>query len=675
MKKANSFNSVYRRTLAASVAAAGLMIAALPTGAGAQGDPVLEARDALRRRDAGRLAVTKAAAAAQQHPLAMWPDYWELMNRLPQATPEEVSAFAARWPGTYVEDRLRNDWLLELGRRNDWSTFLIELPKFRMQDDREVACYAVLAQRESIEDLRAKARAAWLAQREADAGCSQMALTLHQAGVLNNGDVWRKARLSAEAGRRNAARQAIVLIGTEPAGRFDELYDNAARYLARKASSRNRTEAELATLAIVRIAAADPEAAAAQLEGSWAERLPQDLAAFAWAAIGRQAGIRLSPRASEFYQRASSGAREREWSEDMLGWKARAALRAGRWQQVSQAINAMGETEQADPTWVYWKARALQALARDSQDGEKLRSEASELLASIAGQHHFYGALATEDLGRPLMLPARPAPLTEEEREAARRNPGLARALQLIGMGLRGEGVREWNWTLGFGGAGRSRMNDRELLAAAQLACEREIWDRCINTSDRTQAEFHIEQRFPMPFRQEVVARAREIGLDPAYVYGLMRQESRFVMDARSHVGASGLMQLMPATARWTARRIGLAYSPDMITDRNTNIALGTSYLKLVLDDLGGSQAMGAAAYNAGPNRPRRWREGGVLETPIWVETIPFTETRDYVKKVLSNATYYGAQITGRMPSLKARLGATVGPRDPNAPAPQTDLP
>jgi soluble lytic murein transglycosylase len=218
-------------------------------------------------------------------------------------------------------------------------------------------------------------------------------------------------------------------------------------------------------------------------------------------------------------------------------------------------------------------------------------------------------------------------------------------------------------------------MGDRELLAAAQYACEREVWDRCINTSDRTRNEVALEQRFPTPLLKDVSARAKEIGLDPAFVYGLIRQESRFIMDARSHVGASGLMQLMPATARWTAKKIGLPYSPSLITDRDTNLRLGNAYLKLVLDDMGGSQAMAAAAYNAGPGRPRKWREGPVLDAAVWVENIPFTETRDYVKKVLSNATYYAALLGSKGTSLRARLGRTVGPADPNAPPPEKDLP
>jgi soluble lytic murein transglycosylase len=146
-------------------------------------------------------------------------------------------------------------------------------------------------------------------------------------------------------------------------------------------------------------------------------------------------------------------------------------------------------------------------------------------------------------------------------------------------------------------------------------------------------------------------------------------------MDARSHVGASGLMQLMPATARWTAKKIGLDYRPEMITDRGVNLRLGATYLKLVLDDFGGSQALAAAAYNAGPGRPRRWRDGPLMEPAAWAENIPFAETRDYVKKVLSNAVYYSALMGAKDVSLKARLGPKIGPRDALAPAPDRGLP
>ncbi|MBM3398854.1 MAG: lytic transglycosylase domain-containing protein, partial [Betaproteobacteria bacterium] len=268
--------------------------------------------------------------------------------------------------------------------------------------------------------------------------------------------------------------------------------------------------------------------------------------------------------------------------------------------------------------------------------------------------------------------PERPEPLTPQEKAFALNHPGLQRALYAIALGLRAEGNREWNYSTNLHTPGG--MKDRELLAAADLACQRQVWDRCINTSERTKEVFDHEQRFPMPLREIVVRRANDIRLDPAYVYGLIRQESRFIMDARSHVGASGLMQVMPATAKWTAQKIGLTgFTPQQINDRETNVTIGTAYLKLVLDDFEGSMPMATAAYNAGPSRPRNWRNGPVLEAAIWAENIPFQETRDYVKKVLASTTNYGAILTRQPQSLKARLG-TVGPRSTVA-AVNKDLP
>ena len=661
--------SVYgRRLLAALVLCLGLSAAAPPVCAQAGDATIVDARDAFRKKDRVRLAALRSAAVAAGLPLAMWPDYWELTNRIAEVQQAEVDEFAARWPGSYVEDRFRNDWLLELGKRRDWLNFAAEFPRFRMNDDASVHCYALLIDGQAGKDVREAALGAWFAQRDPDDACALLAATLTDAKQFGAADAWRRARFAIDAGRVRAARQAATLVSLAAGTAVGELADSPARYLAKNASAVNRNAAELATLALMRLAATDIDSAAGLLNERWDRALPGDLAAWAWAAIAKQAALQLRPDAADFYQRAAQHAgragRPIDWPDETLAWKVRAALRADngkpRWQQVTQAINAMSPAEQRDPAWVYWKARGIAAVAADSQDGDSMRSLAREQMGSIAGQVNFYAALAAENLGQPVHLPPRPQAQTGAEREAASTNPGFVRALALISIGLRSEGVREWNFTL-------RGMGDRALLAAAQLACDREVWDRCINTSDRTKTEIDMAQRFPMPFRKDVVAKAGEIGLDPAYVYGLIRQESRFVMDARSNVGASGLMQLMPATARWTAKKIGLTYTPDLIADRDTNLRLGTSYLKFVLDDFNGSQALATAAYNAGPGRSRRWRDGPVVEPAIWAENVPFAETRDYVKKVLSNATYYSAQLGVPAPSLKARLGRPIGPAPVNA--------
>lgn len=637
-------------------------------------DPILAARDALRTRDGARLRQWRDVAVQAQHPLAQWADYWELSNRLRDAAPAEVDAFYERWSGTYVEDRLRNDWLLVLGQRRDWERFGSDFPRFRMNDDREVTCYAVLVDHLAGKPVADAARVAWQSQRDVDDGCRVMSQTLFDAGILTIDDVWTKVRLAAEQNRPRAAQAAGRLLGAPVAASIDELWARPEKYLRRQPDHGSRTRGELLALAIVRMAGADPDAAANWLERPIGAALPAATRSWAWSQLGRLSAQRLLPQARSHYRQAMallpSSSGDRGVTDEVLAWQARAALRADPkdWALLVSAVDAMSPAGRADATWTYWQARGLESTAAEGPAGEPQRRRAAAQLESIADQMSFYGKLAAEDLGRPLALPSRPAPSSAAERDAARTHPGLNRSLALIGLGLRSEGVREWNFSL-------RGMDDRQLLAAAQRACDAQVWDRCINTSDRTRAEVDMAQRFPQPFRQAVIAQARETGVDPAYVYGLIRQESRFILDARSSVGASGLMQLMPATAKWTARKIGLPFTADMVTDRDVNLKLGMAYLKLVLDDFDGSQALAAAAYNAGPNRPRRWREGPSVEAAAWAENIPFTETRDYVKKVLSNAAYYAALITGDPVTLKPRLGDRIGPRAPDARAPDRDLP
>ena len=655
------------------VLALAAMLGLLPAAAAASGDDtVVQAREAFGRKDKVQLAAARTAVNAAGHPLAMWVDYWELGNRLADAQQAELDAFYARWHGTYVEDRLRNDWLLELGRRRDWANLVVEFPRFRMNDDREVTCYALLTQHRAGQDVRAAALAAWYAQKELDDGCALLAGTLAEARVISADDIWHEVRLSVENNRPRAARVAAALLGPATERAVAEALDNPARYLARQLPAAAQPTA---LLALMRLAATDPEAAASLLQGGWAQRLAPAFAATAWAHVARHAAFKQSTSAA-VYARQAWQARDAgtqgtslvpQWSDELLAWHVRAALRQPasdrqRWPLVQRAVAAMSPTEQREPAWIYWRARADLATAEPGAHGEATRAAARAALQEIARQTHFYGHLAAEELGLPASLPAAPGPLTAAELAAPRQKPGFARALQLIALGLRNEGVREWNFML-------RGLADRELLASAQLACDQAVWDRCINTSERARGQFDLAQRFPVPLREQVLAQARATGLDAALVLGLIRQESRFIGDTRSSAGAAGLMQLMPGTAGWMARKLGLEYRPSLIADPAFNLLLGAAYLKRLVDDFEGSLPMATAAYNAGPGRPRRWREGAVLEPAAWTESIPFHETRDYVKKVLTNSLYYSAVLSGQdLPSLKTRLGAPIGPRDPASP-------
>lgn len=632
---------------------------------------MLDMAQAFKQRDRRKMA--QLLPLVQGHQLEPWAAYWELSSRLSDAPLNDIRAFLNRYAGTYQEDRLRADWLLQLGRNKDWDTLVQEYPLYRMNDERSIRCYAILAQyhlgQTSAEQAAQTIHENWLALRDVEAGCANAAQQLIDDKKLSNHSAWLRARLGVEYDRLRVTTQALGLLNPVWAENFQTIYQNPTRYLNDKLTAIRPQTREIVTLALIRLAFTDFEDAASELNKlRWKTQLTHEERSWVWAVIGKRAAQRLSDKALDYFAKSDVA----HMHEDHLMWATRAALRAGEWKQVQKFIAAMPESVRSDPTWVYWDARA--ALAQNPT--ATTRTEALQKLRSIAGTRGFYEQLALEETGARIQTPDRPAPLTPQERDNARRNPGLTRAILAIKLGLRSEGVREWNYTTNMHTPGG--MDDRSLLAAADLACRNGLWDRCINTSERTKSFIDVEQRFPTPFRSEVIEQSQRIGLNPAYVYGLIRQESRFVTDARSSVGASGLMQVMPATAQWTARKIGLnQFQPHQINDHITNIAIGTGYLKLVLNSFNGSMPMATAAYNAGPGRPRSWRgQAGdpVLEGAIWAENIPFTETRDYVKKVLANTANYAALLTGQPQSLKTMLGS-IGPKEGNRPEEGLDLP
>jgi soluble lytic murein transglycosylase len=331
---------------------------------------------------------------------------------------------------------------------------------------------------------------------------------------------------------------------------------------------------------------------------------------WAWGFAGRAQAQKLDLGALSAFANVTQ---PQDLSVDMLEWWARVALRRKDWPLVTAVIDAMPPEAQKD--WLQWREIA-QAPSPNKAPKHGTPPELS----------------APTERGMPNLSAAL---------------PGLQRALYAINNGLRPDGVREWNYEVNLA---RGPMNDADRLAAADLACSAQVWDRCINTSERTQQTVDWQQRYPTPYKAEILAAAKEFSLDPAYVMGLIRQESRFIASIQSHVGAAGLMQLMPATARWTAKRIGLTdFSIDQVEQVAVNTRLGAAYLRYVLDEFSGNSSLAAAAYNAGPGRVRQWRtamagDTGIntpLDLAIWSENIPFLETRDYVKKVSANAGIY----------------------------------
>jgi soluble lytic murein transglycosylase len=496
-----------------------------------------------------------------------------------------------------------------------------------LDDDTQVKCYSLLSklsQGENPAKLAIDARAVLLDPSYFGQACQELVPSLVAAGGISPSEAKAIGRAASEKGYDTMARR----LGGE-----DPIAD------------------------IVKAAKADPAKAYRDFSQN-ASRYSKENQAVAWGVIGQFLAKKLDPNADDAYRLQQELGYNELLSVESQEWKVRAGLRAKDWTLIKNAIDGMNLAVRAkDPAWTYWYGRALKAEGQDAK--------AKDSFEMIADQYNFYGQLAREELGKSNNAPAK-TKVTEQEIDAMASRKGFIRGERLYSMNLRFEGNREWNWEL-------RNMTDKQLLAAAEYAKRINLYDRVVNTADRTKQEHDFSLRYPTPYKEELSPIARQIDLNLAWAYGLIRQESRFIMNAASSVGASGLMQVMPNTAKYVAKKIGMAnYTNDKLSDTNTNLTLGSNYLNMVLIDLDGSWVLASAAYNAGPSRSKAWREklSGPTEGAIFAETIPFTETRVYVKNVLSNANYYSSVMSGQPQSLKQRLGVIT----PKA-ATQSELP
>jgi len=630
-------------------------------------DALLAAREAARRGDRDLLASFAPLVAG--HLLEPYYEYWKVSLGMRGGEDDDaaVRAFLERYPGTYLSDRLRADWLLALGARGEYGAFEAQLrEQIWNRDDGQIHCFATLANyaldtgghRDEL--AREARRRLSLASDPGGDGCTALAERLLDDARLS---IWERLRSLVGHAQIAAARGVLGRLDETTQTQLRQALEHPGAWLSAHDRELTSAHREIALIAIAQLARDDPPHAAAL-----AERLDPSLTplqrGMLWSRLGEIATMRLLPQASDWFRRAGPDiAPEAGFTRtgETLEWQARAALHAPGgpdWDELRNVLARMSPEQQHEAAWTYWAARGR--LARGDVTGAHLQFE------SIAGAGSFYARLAAEEIGRQLESQPAPAVVSEEEISAMEARIGFARALKLYRLGLRDEGNHEWGWQL-------RGMNDRELRTAAEYARRQGALDRMISTSDRTRNEIDLGQRYPTPYQRTLSELAQSLGIDQAWIYGLIRQESRFVEDAHSGSGAQGLMQLLPATAGYVARRIGLEdYRPSRLTEVDVNLRLGASYLKFVYDDQGAVPLLASAAYNAGPRRLRQWRATltAPMEGAVFVETIPLNETRTYVQKVLVNTLVY-ATLSGRTGvSLKSLLGPvpTTMPAD-------TDLP
>lgn len=619
-------------------------LAAMPAVAPQARQAVLQAKDAMDAKRWNALPGL-ASQAKDDGVLGAYPQYWALRQQLQDprnAVPaDSLRHFLRTYPDHYLAERLKGDWSIVAVRGGDYA--LINELNAADLGNAQTRCAQSYARHMAGQGVDSKTV---LSQFRPGATCWTMLDQLYADQAVSWQDVRGLMRNALEQGKAvEAQRLAAIIFTPAQMKEYATLLKSPQQWLkGQNVSIRDRGQQELVTLALSRLGRDDNRAGqAAYVQQTWQTHLPRENMDWVWGQFGLTTALRVEPNAARWY-RLSGTSPKTDYNH---AWEVRAELREPviDWTKVQAAIEKMSPPQAAEPVWVYWMGRALQAQGQTEQ--------ANALYESITGDLNFYGQLAHEELGRLPQLPARPASVSEQEVAAMRLHPGLLRSLELFRLGWRPEAVSEWSFAL-------RGMSDRQLRAAAELARQEHIYDRVVNTSLLTRQEIDFDQRFIAPFEDRVAEKAELVSLDPAWVYGLIRQESRFITDARSGVGASGLMQLMPGTAKWVANKIGMKdFKPSSVNDFDTNTILGTNYLNMVLQQLDGSEVLASAGYNAGPKRPILWRSRlqGPVEGAIFAETIPFTETRLYVKNVLSNATYYAMMFSGEPQSLKRRLG------------------
>lgn len=637
----------FRHLLSLSVycLAACLLWAAQPASA-ADADIYLQAKQAYQTKNLPLLTESLETLKQRKSPLAPYLQYWQMILTMDQLSYYQVQAFLQENNESLLSQRVRELWLKRLGRVQFWDQFVeirAQIPNYYSLNDTGNQCFQVQAGI-ALDDPIAyeDGKALLYSGKELPADCQGMLEALQQIGVLDENlllTIYRNALFANKPGLAKVLSKYNRKTDATLLKQMDEAAQNPA-LLLKKNNVQDKTAygRALYMYAIHRQAKADIALAQTSYQ-KYSGLFNNEEKQLVLAYIALESARKHEPEAIRAFGRVDTGILNNEQWE----WYARSALREQDWNTLLKIINGMPNALSDEHTWRYWKARALKTKGQVT--------EANLLLAKLSQERHFYGWLAAEELGPVAGEPmATYQPADEEIRQFARL-PGIKRIEALFDAEARYEARLEWMYLL-------ESLDDPSRIVAAQYALLKGWYDLTVLAADKTSRTHNFELRYPTPYRDYLQKASKARAIDEAWVYGIIRQESRFMHYAKSSVGAGGLMQVMPATAKWIAKKLGWSsYNDGMLHDIDTNVNLGTYYMRYTLDTFNGQEAMATAAYNAGPSRARRWAANTPLEGAIYAETIPFGETRNYVKKVLANAHMYAPRLGLPVITLKKRLG------------------
>ncbi|HEY0178100.1 MAG TPA: transglycosylase SLT domain-containing protein [Dokdonella sp.] len=650
-----------RSTLASRLRlAAALALAALA--------PLLHAADRAAEREQFRAALAAAArpndadwkrlAAAladARYPLAPYVELAALRARVATLERTEVERFLARWPDSLPASDLRDAYLRELARRRDWTTFRA---LWTPRGDRDLQCDALQARLAAggTLDYANDLEPLWRDARALPSACDPVLFAARAAGVLTDASIDDRLQRAAAAGRADAAAETAALLDGAARSAADRLVaalrDPAATLVQARTWPDDAQARDTVSYAFARLARRDSAAA----ENAWSELQTR----FRWDdverdrilnAIALYRATSYSPDALARLKALPAGADDDATRE----WRVRVALAAGDFAEALAALDALGEAQKADSRWRYLRARTLVKLGR--------AGEAAPIFAALAHEASFYGFLAADWTEQPYAICARTLASDPTTERMLAAQPDLARAFEFRELDMASSARREWDFAM-------TKLDAAQRRLAADLAYRRGWYDRAVfafSADAQTQALY--EQRFPLGMRTEIERAARAAGVDPAWVYAIIRAESAWMTDAHSHADAYGLMQLLPGVARALAKSAQRTYrSPRDLFEPSLNVELGTLYLGRTAAKYGGSPWLASAAYNAGEAPVGRWLDArAALEPDFFIETIPYKETREYVTRVLAFSVIYDWRMNGRAHALSARLPKIGAPYRPPA--------
>lgn len=600
-------------------------------------DSFREARDAFRRKDAQKLAALEPLTA--NHPLGAYVTYWKLFTILraqpddPQAQ-RDLSRFIAQHNGEYVAERARTDWARLASSKEDFDRFnaLWAQLQWNKTEPDFVCDRAYLALANPTPTALANAKATMIKSNMGQGSCRRLGRK-----IVDLDSAWSRSYLLVLLQKKQFAFAAME-VRRLPANAFGvpsknllTLLNNPTTWYSRNKTALAKQSSTMLAYAGLRLAPVSRPLASTVMNS--ATGLDDATKALVWGRIGFESSVDMEPEALQWYAQAGSQLGKSPLTVDkdqILSWQTRAALLAGNWQTTASSIAAMTPAGQKDDAWTYWKAKANLALGT--------QSDTQGTLQALCQKPNFYGLLACDEIKAPYpagQMSLQP-PASKFELARMEVNPSIHRALAFYALDLVWDGNREWNWA-------QRGMSKRDLAVMAEFAGSKGLAHRMISTSQRS-GQFIFPQVFPQVHKQEIEKAAQEASLPAEWVFGLIHQESRFIPVVSSSVGAQGLMQVMPGTARWLAKRIDDEdFQNGRLTPMQSNLLLGTTYMKMVADAFGDNPAMVAASYNAGPGKAQVWRAALPKATPgaVFAEIIPYGETRSYVKNVTANITEY----------------------------------